>query len=317
MSLHLAALGISVEEGASIKDQWVTIVLSADELSRVNKAGFQTEMVREDYSQYIEDRNRLLKDQVAEINRDIRDSKMSPGDYQVPAGFSLGSMGGFYNTSEIYAKMDSLHNNYPDLVSSRTQATGNVSIEGRPLYYIKISDNPNVNEDEPRVFYNSLIHAREPMAMQQFFFFMNYLLENYNTNEEIKYLVDHVEMYFLPLVNPDGYHQNEATFPIGGGMWRKNKRDNLDGTYGVDLNRNFGYMWGYDNVGSSPFPSDDTYRGTGPFSEPETQVIRDFCDDKDFSLAMNYHTYGNLFFYPGHTSPRLHPTVHHLQPIRT
>jgi len=294
----ISALGISTEEGASLTDQWLTIVLSADELAKVQQAGFQTVVVQEDYSKFIEERNRNFREQISEINSEIRDSRMTTTGYEVPAGFSLGSMGGFYTAAEIFAKMDSLHNNYPDLVSARTQATSNVSIEGRPLWYFKISDNPNVNEDEPKVFYNALIHSREPMAMQQLFFFMNYLVENYNTDEEIKYLVDNVQMYFLPLVNPDGYHQNEQTFPIGGGMWRKNKRNNLDGSYGVDLNRNFGYMWGYDNVGSSPVTTDDTYRGSGPFSEPETQIIRDFCDDMDFNLILNYHTYSDLFLYP-------------------
>jgi murein tripeptide amidase MpaA len=96
-------------------------------------------------------------------------------------------------------------------------------------------------------------------------YYMWYLLENYGTDPEATYLVDNREMYFVPCFNPDGYEYNRQTDPNGGGMWRKNRRNN-GGSYGVDLNRNFGYMWGYDDLGSSPIPSSETYRGPSAFS---------------------------------------------------
>jgi hypothetical protein len=98
-------------------------------------------------------------------------------------------------------------------------------------------------------------------------------------------------------VNPDGYIYNQENDPNGGGMWRKNRRNNGNGSYGVDLNRNYGYMWGYDDQGSSGNPWDATYRGTEPFSEPETTVIKDFCESHEFGIALNYHTYSNLWLY--------------------
>lgn len=81
-------------------------------------------------------------------------------------------------------------------------------------------------------------------------------------------------------------------------MWRKNRRDNGDGTFGVDLNRNWGYAWGYDDFGSSPDPSSNTYRGAGPFSEPETQILREFINAHDFAVIANYHSYGNIYLNP-------------------
>jgi hypothetical protein len=81
-------------------------------------------------------------------------------------------------------------------------------------------------------------------------------------------------------------------------MWRKNRRDNGDGTYGVDLNRNWGYMWGYDNEGSSPYTYSETYRGPSAFSEPETQVVRNFINSHNFSFIINAHTYGGYLLYP-------------------
>jgi carboxypeptidase T len=59
--------------------------------------------------------------------------------------------------------------------------------------------------------------------------------------------------------------------------------------YGVDLNRNYGYQWGYDDIGSSPDSNSDTYRGSGPFSEPETQAIRDFVTAHQFVVSLSYH----------------------------
>jgi hypothetical protein len=81
-------------------------------------------------------------------------------------------------------------------------------------------------------------------------------------------------------------------------MWRKNRRDNGNGKFGVDLNRNYGFSWGLDNIGSSGNPNSDTYRGDAQFSEPETQNMRDFCLAHDFKIALNYHTYGDLLIYP-------------------
>jgi hypothetical protein len=136
------------------------------------------------------------------------------------------------------------------------------------------------------------------MGMQQLIFFMWYLLENYNTNTEIQYLLQNTQLYFIPCVNPDGYAYNESTDPGGGGMWRKNRRVNGGGEYGVDLNRNYGYNWGYDNIGSSPDSSDETYRGPLAFSEKETQAVKWFCEQHDILVNIDNHCYGGYMLYP-------------------
>ncbi len=81
-------------------------------------------------------------------------------------------------------------------------------------------------------------------------------------------------------------------------MWRKNMRDNGGGVYGVDLNRNYGYMWGCDDTGSSPDSTGETFRGPSAFSEPETQAVKWLSEYYNFRLALNYHTYSNLLIYP-------------------
>jgi hypothetical protein len=170
---------------------------------------------------------------------------------------------------------------------------------------VKISDHPNQTENEPEVLYTGLHHAREPGSMMAIIYYMWYLLDNYGTDPIATYLVNHRQIWFIPVVNPDGYIYNQQTNPNGGGMWRLNARDNNDnGVYfesgidGVDLNRNYGYRWGYDNIGSSPIPGSSTYRGPAPFSEVETSVIRDFCNQHQFMTAFNYHTFGNLLIHP-------------------
>ena len=206
------------------------------------------------------------------------------------------SMGGFRTYSEIVAYLDSLTAAYPNITTDKF-SIGN-SIEGRPQWVVKISDNPDIDEDEPEVFYISLIHAREPAAAAALLNYMDYLLSNYGVDQEVTDIVNNRELYFLPVQNPDGYVYNETTDPLGGGMWRKNRRDNGDGNFGVDLNRNYGFKWGYDDLGSSPNTSYETYRGTGPFSEPETQNVKNFIISRNFKIIHNFHTYSNLEIWP-------------------
>jgi hypothetical protein len=200
------------------------------------------------------------------------------------------TMGGFRTLSEAIAYMDTLHNMYPSLTTDRDSI--GYTYEGRPIWMMKISDNPDFDENEPEFFINGLIHAREPMGMECCLRFMDYLLSNYGTDPSVTWLVDNREFYFVPIINADGYEYNRQTDPNGGGMWRKNRHGN-----GIDLNRNWGYMWGYDDNGSSPYTWDETYRGTGPFSEPETQSMREFIDSRHFKIIMNFHSYANDFLY--------------------
>ncbi|MEP0545325.1 MAG: M14 family zinc carboxypeptidase [Rhodothermales bacterium] len=215
---------------------------------------------------------------------------------RVGGGFGYGSMGGYYTFDEVLGKLDELAADYPGLISERVSI--GQSWEGRDLWMVKISNAPTVDEDEPEVLYTGLHHAREPQGMTSVLYYMYYLLENYGSDPEVTYLVDNRELYFVPVLNPDGYVYNETTSPNGGGFWRKNRRDNGGNSFGVDLNRNYAYEWGRDNTGSSPSPGGETYRGPGPFSEPETQAIRDFVESREIVAAFNYHSYSNVLLHP-------------------
>jgi len=294
---NIASLGIAAEDGIYKDGVWHTF-LSSVEVNKIKAAGFSVDILQADYSKFISERNKNADQEIREINSRIRTKSIEAYEYPVPVHFGLGSMGGYYTPDQVLNELDSMYIFYPNLISQKAQVGSALTADGRTMYYVKISNNPQQTTNKPKIFYNSLINAREPMGMQQLIFFMWYLLENYNSDPEVKYLVDNLELYFIPLENPDGYAYNYQTTPGGGGMWRKNRVDDGNGIYGVDLNRNYGYEWGYDDQGSSPDPSDETYRGPSPFSEAETQDVRDFCDSTRFKFAYDYHTYGDETMYP-------------------
>lgn len=292
----LASLGIPLE-GDVKKGEYVIVEIPESDISKLKPNGFSYDVMIDDMTSYYADRNDHPEKYKTESEK-TSGCTSSTNSWVTPSHFVLGSMGGFYTITEMLAQLDSMRVHYPNLITVKQQIGTINTIEGRNLYFVKISKNPDIDETEPKVFYSALTHAREPMGMQQLIFYMWYLLENYSTNTEIQKLLDNTELFFVPMVNPDGYEYNHTTNPTGGGLWRKNRLNNGGGSYGVDLNRNYGNHWGYDNVGSSATTTDDTYRGTAGFSERETQIMKWFCENHNFTLAIDYHCYSNLLIYP-------------------
>jgi hypothetical protein len=190
-------------------------------------------------------------------------------------------------------ELDAVHAAYPSITTARDSI--GVTHEGRVLWAIKVSDNPDVQEDEPEVLFDGLHHAREPITVSVCLNTLNYLCRNYGADPYITYLVDNRQIWFVPIVNPDGYVYNETTMPAGGGMWRKNRRDN-GGSYGVDPNRNYPYQWG--GVGSSGNPTSDTYRGPYAGSEPEVQSMMNFIEAHQFICHQSYHSVAGMVLIP-------------------
>jgi carboxypeptidase T len=294
----LYELGFETDHGYYIKNQSFESDLSLRDLDILKAANISYEILIDDVSAYYRKRTQNAEMTIPQLKKRGGECKPIHQGYVKPNGFNYGNMGGFFTYQEAINKLDSLALLYPNIVSTK-KAIGNfVSHEGDSIFVMKISDNPNQDENEPEMLYSSLHHAREALSLSQLVYYMYYLCENYTTSTYVKYLVDNLEMYFVPIVNPDGYKYNEQTNPFGGGMWRKNRRNNGGGTWGVDLNRNYGLGWGYNNTGSSPNSSSDTYRGPSGFSEPETQAMQYLCNSRTFQLALNYHTYSNLLIYP-------------------
>ncbi len=304
--LPLLRAGIAVEDFFPGSGNSFIADLYQSEVEEIKSLGYQTEIILDDLGTFYRIRNEAVLEKMK--HPDYKPLlEESPANWPVPAGFSLGSMGGFYTWDEMISRLDDMAQNYPSLITVKVPASGDSSVEGRPLYYVKISDNPTQNENESRILYTGMHHAREPIGMQALIFYMYYLLEHYATDPLIQYIVNNTELYFVPVLNPDGYVYNETMNPSGGGNWRKNRKDNGDGSFGVDLNRNYGHMWGLDDIGSSPDPYSEVFRGISPFSEPETQIIRDFCIEKQFRIALNYHSFSNLLLFPWGFSDQILP----------
>ncbi|MGW0821273.1 M14 family zinc carboxypeptidase [Streptomyces sp. NPDC002845] len=176
------------------------------------------------------------------------------------------------------------------------------SLQGQDILALKLTKNAKKTKDgaKPSVLYLSAQHAREWITPEMTRRLMHYYLDNYAKNKRIKKLVDSTELWFVLSANPDGYDWTHD--PDGDRQWRKNMRDNNgDGAHtigdGVDLNRNFAYKWGYDDEGSSPNPTSQTYRGTGPNSEPETKALDAFLKNIGFEYGINYHSAAELILY--------------------
>ena len=168
--------------------------------------------------------------------------------------------------------------------------------EGRDIWAMKISDNPQIEEDEPEVYFNCMHHAREWLTLEFCLYVIEVLTDGYGVNMTITDMVNERQLWIIPNVNPDGRTYDGGDDPTSYMNWRKNRSPNGDGTYGTDLNRNYGWMWG--GAGSRDLTWTQTYRGSGPFSELETSAIRDFVKQHDFVFAISYHTYSQLILYP-------------------
>ncbi|MFC8879408.1 M14 family metallopeptidase [Streptomyces ardesiacus] len=176
------------------------------------------------------------------------------------------------------------------------------TVRGQDILALKLTKQAKKSEDgsRPSVLYMSNQHAREWITPEMTRRLMHHYLDTYEKDRRIRKIVDSTELWFVLSANPDGY---DYTFESADTrLWRKNLRDvNGDGTIGtgdgVDLNRNFAYKWGYDDEGSSPNPTSETYRGASPGSEPETKALDAFQKRIGFTYGINYHSAAELLLY--------------------
>ncbi|MGE3107675.1 MAG: M14 family zinc carboxypeptidase [Phycisphaerales bacterium] len=146
----------------------------------------------------------------------------------------------------------------------------------------------------PAMFLNACQHAREWISPMTDMYIADALVRRYGNDARITRVLDRVTFIVVPVSNPDGY---AFTWTPGNRLWRKNRRQNSDGTFGVDINRNWGFQWG--GVGASPTPSNETYRGASAWSEPETRNLRDYILTRpDIRAHIDLHSYSQYILYP-------------------
>ncbi|MCK5559548.1 MAG: zinc carboxypeptidase, partial [Thermoplasmata archaeon] len=247
----------------------------------------------------------------------------SGGAYVGPltGGAAPSSILGYHNLSEVNAKLNNIAQSHPTIAKVYDlgklypwpNGTPKRTVHNRTLYALEVSDNPGSNESaEPDILYMGLHHAREWITVEVVIYVLEYIINNFQTNSTIANIINNTELWFVPVVNPDGFNYSQYGRDdinnTNSNQWRKNLNESNGSPGfqdydwargdGVDLNRNYGYKWGYDNSGSSGNPDNQLYRGSGPFSEVETQIIRDFSLAKQFRLAISYHSYSQLILFP-------------------
>lgn len=202
-----------------------------------------------------------------------------------------------HNYAETTAKLRELTERYSQI--SRLSSIGK-TIEGRELWSVRLSGDLANADSLPAIILLGGHHAREHLSVELPLYYLEYLLSEYSKgNPRIQDLVNGRDIHIVPLVNPDG-----AEYDISGNykLWRKNRSKNSGGTFGVDINRNYGYQWG--GGGASANPGSDTYRGPSAFSELETQAIKKYIEEhQNITILLSFHTFTQLILYPwGHTA---------------
>ena len=234
--------------------------------------------------------------------------------------------GKFHSYDETITEFKALATAHPELARYSKLGT---SFEGREIFALKISKDASVDdESKPDVLITGLHHAREWISVESPVYFANQLLSRYSTDDTVKYLVDHLQIWIVPIVNPDGLNftqdsQNEFDAVR---LWRKNRRPISGGScpssVGVDINRNYSFQWRLqndepcsdycsnrgcvnDDIGASDDPSAEIYRGPQAESEAEVKAIKSLVDDphRHFRAQLDYHNYAQLILYPWGYAP--------------
>ncbi|CAK9827357.1 Carboxypeptidase B [Anthophora retusa] len=309
-------------------DTAVDIMVRPEEIPRVSRylrqKDLQYRVVIEDLQRAIDEENPTLSQQEMEelVGRKARYAWWQGVPVRVPFRYSrprpvrypvasvLGGGGpwrfrghrmewsSYHRLEDIHGYLDFLAETFPSVCS--VVSIGN-SVEGRALKVLRIS---NGKPDAPALWIDGGIHAREWISPAAVTWVINELVENSDSLE--------ADYYILPVANPDGY---EYTFTRDR-LWRKNRKRSVGSLCtGVDLNRNFGYRWG--GMGTSKDPCREIYAGSGPFSEPETNAIRNFFEASaaNFKAYLTFHSYGQYILYPWGYDKRVPPDYADLERV--
>ncbi len=200
-------------------------------------------------------------------------------------------------------ELEDLQQSHPDIMKLMDLGQSQGALQNTPgfdhrIWGIKVSDNVSQNEAEPGFLFVGEHHARETQTFPVTFAFLKELLENYETDPDIRSYVDNNQIFFIPLMNPDGY----TVATTENSMWRKNINSNgysvsfRSGSYtGVDLNRNYRYKWGEN---APNIITRETYRGPEAHSEPEIKAVLKLIEEQSISAAITFHSYSEIILMP-------------------
>lgn len=202
----------------------------------------------------------------------------------------------YHNYAELTSALTDLANKNPDLVQMTSIAK---TLEGHDMWALRLSADLAHADAKPAAIYMGGHHAREHLSVEMPLMWAQYLITQYRANNpRVVSLLQSRDIHIIPAVNPDGmeYDIQDGNYK----MWRKNRARNSDGTYGVDLNRNYGFQWG--TGGSSTSTTSEVYMGPKPFSEIETTAIKNYIESHvNITTLLSFHSYSKLILYPwGH-----------------
>ncbi len=224
--------------------------------------------------------------------------------------------GSYHTLAEIESILQSISNNYPSITNLYSIGT---TYEGRNIWCLEITDNPGVDEGEPGILYMGLHHAREWPTVEICLNIANQLTSQYGSNPDITDIVNNRRLWLITCVNPDGYYYCHDL----GNDWRKNRHP-YPGGIGVDLNRNYGGSsngdpwgsWGSAFQGATThYTSEEVYCGPMPFSENETQGVKNILLNNEINALISWHTHGELVLWPWGYTPTHAPDYNYLSQI--
>lgn len=202
-------------------------------------------------------------------------------------GVSKGPDSEYQTSEEVERYLQQIAYDFPNI--TKLVSIGK-SLEGRDIWALKISDNPQLDEtSEPVLFFNSMHHAREVMSPEVGLDIIDSLTSGYGQDSLVTNWVEQNVIWVMPMFNVDGNNKMWSSDK----WWRKNTR----GGYGVDLNRNYPASWNKCS-GSSGWRTSQSYRGPKPASEPETQAMMNFIKNIRPVFDISYHAYSELVIYP-------------------
>lgn len=213
----------------------------------------------------------------------------------------------YHTYQEVLDTLTQLRDSFPEILYLDTLGFSNR--DSLPMLRLKISDNPQIDEDEPAVFLCGGVHADEVLGVEVVVNFIQDFVSKYADGDpDVIEFTQEMELFCIPFINPEGHTAVE------GGIldWRKNKSDNdTNGVFdihdGVDNNRNYDFGWSIDNSGSANSPESLEFKGFYPFSESENRAMADFAWKYRPLIAIDYHspTYGrpNVAYYPWYWYP--------------
>ncbi len=192
----------------------------------------------------------------------------------------------YLDPAEVEAAIDELVAAHPTLIEKILLE--DTLFEGFKLWAVKITKDVAQPNNRPNFMFDSQHHAREVMTPEIAVDMIQYLTNRYATDAEVRRWVDEINIWVVPVVNPEGTNHvfNHDSW------WRKNRHPGCP----VDLNRNYEFDWNGCN-GSSGSCSSDTFRGTEPESEPETQAMVELMSQTRPLFALSYHSHGTYILY--------------------